>query len=131
MVPPSSDKITRVPSYLICDNSLFVYGAITLFRQAFQLVPLTLLSSACPRSLAATKGISVDFSSYGYLDVSVPHVRFYTLYIQMQITPKGWVAPFGYRWLLRFMSAYQRFSQTNTSFIASDCLGIHRIRLVT
>jgi len=99
MVPPSSDKITRVPSYLICDNSLFVYGAITLYRQAFQLVPLILLSSAYPRSLAATKGISIDFSSYGYLDVSVPHVRFYILYIQMQITPKGWVAPFGYRWL--------------------------------
>ena len=30
---------------------------------------------AGPRSLAATKGISVDFFSYGYLDVSVHHVR--------------------------------------------------------
>lgn len=29
---------------------------------------------ALPRSLAATKGISVDFFSCGYLDVSVPHV---------------------------------------------------------
>ena len=29
---------------------------------------------ALPRSLAATRGISVDFSSCGYLDVSVPHV---------------------------------------------------------
>ena len=30
---------------------------------------------AGPRSLAATKGISVDFFSSGYLDVSVPRVR--------------------------------------------------------
>ena len=30
---------------------------------------------ASPRSLAATKGISVDFFSSGYLDVSVPRVR--------------------------------------------------------
>lgn len=31
-------------------------------------------SSAGPRSLAATKGVSVDFLSSGYLDVSVPRV---------------------------------------------------------
>ena len=30
---------------------------------------------ANPRSLATTYGISIDFFSYGYLDVSVPHVR--------------------------------------------------------
>ena len=29
-----------------------------------------------PRSLAATNRISVDVFSYGYLDVSVPRVRF-------------------------------------------------------
>ena len=47
---------------------------------------------AGPRSLAATKGIAVAFSSSGYLDVSVPRVG----------TPcgvtglaTGWVAPFG------------------------------------
>ena len=32
--------------------------------------------SAGPRSLAATEGVSVDFLSSGYLDVSVPRVRF-------------------------------------------------------
>ena len=31
---------------------------------------------ASPRSLATTCGITVVFFSYGYLDVSVPHVRF-------------------------------------------------------
>ncbi len=33
---------------------------------------------ANPRSLAATRGISVDFYSSGYLDVSVPRVRLHT-----------------------------------------------------
>ena len=41
---------------------------------------------ANPGSLAATAGISVDFSSSGYLDVSVPPVRLATLCIHVTIT---------------------------------------------
>ena len=41
---------------------------------------------AGPRSLATTKGISVDFFSSGYLDVSVPLVRLTHLCIQCVIT---------------------------------------------
>ena len=33
--------------------------------------------SAGPRSLAATNGVSIDILSSGYLDVSVPRVRFF------------------------------------------------------
>lgn len=40
-----------------------MYGAITLYRCAFQHIPLTQTISAAPRSLAATRGISVDFCS--------------------------------------------------------------------
>ena len=36
-------------------------------------------------SLAATRAISVDFSSSGYLDVSVPPVRLINLWIQLMI----------------------------------------------
>lgn len=53
---------------------------------------------AVPRSLAATWGISVDFSSSGYLDVSVPQVPFHDLCIQSWMTryyPRR-VPPFGY-----------------------------------
>ena len=46
---------------------------------------------ASPRSLAATGGISVDFFSSGYLDVSVPPVRLCTLWIQVQIPSLRWV----------------------------------------
>ena len=40
---------------------------------------------ALPRSLAATYGIDVSFSSSGYLDVSVPRVPFHTLWIGVWI----------------------------------------------
>jgi hypothetical protein len=39
-------------------------------------IAVTISVWANPRSLATTYGITVVFSSYGYLDVSVPHVRF-------------------------------------------------------
>ena len=42
---------------------------------------------AIPRSLAATSGVSIDFLSYGYLDVSVPRVGF--SYEMTQITVSG------------------------------------------
>ena len=40
MVPPCSDRVTRVPSYSIHFTHPFVYGAFTLFRRTFQTVPL-------------------------------------------------------------------------------------------
>ena len=66
------------------------YGIITLYDTTFQLIPLlfclatlqsynpnfaeTKLVWAIPGSLATTSGITFVFFSYGYLDVSVPHV---------------------------------------------------------
>ena len=41
---------------------------------------------ALPRSLAATDGIDVSFSSSGYLDVSVPRVPLRTLWIHVRMT---------------------------------------------
>ena len=44
MVPPSSDRISRVPPYLSCaqyHRKAFVYGAITRYGRTFQTVPLT------------------------------------------------------------------------------------------
>ncbi len=49
---------------------------------------------ALPRSLAATYGIIIIFSSSGYLDVSVHRVPFYNLCIQLQIHVNMWVPPF-------------------------------------
>ena len=53
---------------------------------------------ALPTSLAATMGISFDFFSSAYLDVSVRQVRLFNLCIQLKIVrnDSNWVAPFGY-----------------------------------
>src|SRR6478752_9574140 len=51
---------------------------------------------AAPRSLVTTGGISVDFFSSGYLDISVPRVRLVHLCIQCTITLAGGVSPFGH-----------------------------------
>ena len=67
----------------------FGYRALTVSGIPSQGISPTVFATVCgsynpaptrsavwapPRSLAATKGISVDFSSSGYLDVSVPRV---------------------------------------------------------
>ena len=61
---------------------------------------------ALPRSLAATERISIDFFSFGYLDVSVPQVRFCNLCIQLQMTVLTYsrVPPFGH---LRISARFQ------------------------
>ena len=85
---------------------------------------------ALPRSLATTCGISVDFFSSGYLDVSVLRVRLLNLCIQLSMTPKGRVSPFRYRRIKASLPAPRRFSQACTSFIACDRQGIHHMHLV-
>src|SRR5215212_10638343 len=93
VVPPGSDGIPRVPPYsgiqAICRRSLSHTGLSPSLAGRSR--PLPLDSSrrrdnappgpynpgpkgpvwALPRSLAATGGISFDFFSWGYLDVSV------------------------------------------------------------
>ena len=87
---------------------------------------------ANPRPLAATRGVSVDLLSSGYLDVSVPLVRL----LRPMYSVKGylgyprWVSPFGHLWIKVWLPTPQSFSQAPTSFIASNCQGIHRMRLV-
>ena len=80
---------TQEQAHALCVG--FAYGTLTLFSQPFHavLLPQALHFIACPttpsavslqavwphpRSLATTWGISVDFSSSGYLDVSVLRV---------------------------------------------------------
>ena len=90
MVSARSHRVSRVPWYSgSCRvSSGFGYGALTLSGRLFQsrspAVTESLMQSeprdaritvwALPRSLAATYGIDVSFSSSGYLDVSVHRV---------------------------------------------------------
>ena len=71
----------------------YLYGTITLYGAAFQrsscslravwsynpALALTNTVWANPLSLATTQGITIVFSSSGYLDVSVPQVRLFRL----------------------------------------------------
>ena len=101
MVPAHSHKVSRVSWYSgsrLADSS-FAYGAFTLSGWLSQNHSARIIESimqsephgartmvwALPRSLAATYGIDVSFSSSGYLDVSVHRVPFHTLWIGVWI----------------------------------------------
>ena len=97
MVPAHSHKVSRVSWYSGYRhvNSSFAYGAFTLSGWLSQNHSARFIESimqsephgartmvwALPRSLAATYGIDVSFSSSGYLDVSVHRVPLHTLWI--------------------------------------------------
>ena len=90
MVPACSVKVPRVSTYsgYRCAASVFAYGAFTLSGRLSQSLSANLaghlvrsepqhartLVWALPVPLAATPGITVVFSSSGYLDVSVRRV---------------------------------------------------------
>ena len=114
MVPPSSHGVSRVPRYsgycLLWIN--FAYGTLTPYgmpSHAFRLsilvdstvrTPKVFLPSVwpLPRSLATTCGISFDFFSSPYLDVSVQAVPHIYLCIQYMLLQRylQWVSPFGH-----------------------------------
>ena len=75
MVLRCSDRISRVPPYLIRLIMLIIRDCHPLWLAIPDHSNHT-HSSAGPRSLAATRGVSIDFLSSGYLDVSVPRVCF-------------------------------------------------------
>ena len=79
---------------------------------------------AGPRSLTATKGIAVAFSSSGYLDVSVPRVCFSLARDDRPYDRPG--CPIRKSWDHSLFAAPPGLSQLTTSFIASLCQGIHR-----
>ena len=115
----------------------FGYGTITHYGGTFQSLLLSITNPtsgphnprstvvdlvwAVPRSLAATNGISIDFYSWSYLDVSVHSVSLICLCIQHMITGHNpcWVSPFGNLRVKACLTARRSLSQFTTSFIAS------------
>lgn len=142
MVPRSSDRISRVPPYLIRPIKLPIRGCHPLWL-CFPAHSGHSHGSAGPRSLAATGGVSVDFLSSGYLDVSVPRVRFLNpmysgkRYLVMPVVdcPRATTTNIQVGFPIRkfldqsLFSAPQDLSQSITSFIASYCQGIHQTPL--
>ena len=138
MGPPCSNRISRVPPYSN-GSSFYRYGAITLFGPAFQPASRYVRARPSPRSLATTSGVSVDFLSSGYLDVSVPRVRFKNpmcsgfrylisgsrtsaFRLEHGGTETGrWVSPFGY---LRLITAALALPQ-----LIAECHVLHRLSM--
>ena len=89
MVPLYSSKISRVPLYSrillnitftgLSPSLVSVSKLFKFFKQNYWPIPL---------SLATTYGISIDFFSSGYLDVSVLQVISLNLCIQFKVTHK-------------------------------------------
>ena len=76
-----------------------------------------------PRSLATTSGISVDFSSSPYLDVSVQAVPLICLWIQHMIhgLDPMWVSPFGYPRITDYLhlpAAFRSLSRPSSALSA-------------
>ena len=102
MVPPYSHRVSRVRRYSGYDwlISVFAYETVTLYGWPSHAILLTVFIPyvvrtpqifllevwPLPRSLATTCGISVDFFSSPYLDVSVQAVPFIRLCVQRMMT---------------------------------------------
>ena len=141
MVPANSTGIPRAPAYSGADSlhyrlsgtglsppaarhsSRFPYSVASDLRRSYY--PGTRVATppvwALPRSIASTGGIVITFSSCGYLDVSVPRVRFRPGRMSgslptgcpIRISPDQWV-----------FAPPRSFSQLVTSFFASESQGI-------
>ena len=141
MVPPYSHRVSRVRRYSGYSqrSSVFVYGTLTLFGVLSHTLRLTpCLHSAVltprifllsvwpsPRSLATTSGISVDFFSSPYLDVSVQAVPYVYLCIQYTLTDLHLLGcPIRKSPDQSLLTTPRGLSQLTTSFIGSQCQGI-------
>ena len=150
MVPPASHRVSRVRRYsgTAWQGAWFRVRGSNPVPPAFPCRSATTLFSHCtiggpttpaglalppvwplPRSLATTGGISVDFSSSGYLDVSVPRVAS-TRPMRSGAGGGAWTPPgFPIRRPTghRACAPHRGLSQLATSFFGFQCQGIHRV----
>ena len=143
MVLRSSDRISRVPPYLIRASKLPIRGCHPLWP-CFPTCSSHLSASAGPRSLAATRGVSIDVLSSGYLDVSIPRVclitPMYSVYyisllkcmtitqpeLSSSQTSRRWVSPFGNHGIKgcsRLPRAYRRVPRPSSPLTAKTSPG--------
>jgi hypothetical protein len=129
VVPPCSDRISRVPPYSRTNARITLTGlSPTKARLSRRFWLSRIRHWPDPRSLATTSGVSFDVLSSGYLDVSVPRVRLAILCIQMTI-PLRVGFPIRKFTDQSLFAAPRDLSQRTTSFIASQRQGIHRTPL--
>ena len=129
MVPPCSDRVSRAPPYSRTLSGITYKGLSPSMADLSRSFYLSKQGHwPGPRSLATTSGVSVDVLSSGYLDVSVRRVCLSCLCIQQKITLR-WGFPIRKFTDQSLLSAPRDLSQSATSFIASQCQGIHEMPL--
>ena len=139
MVPPVSHRVSRVRRYsgFSLLGLLFAYRALTLYGRPSQTFRLSNSSRhdcpqprrinptvwPLPRSLATTGGISFDFSSSPYLDVSVqavPHVHLFdSMHVDRVLLCR--VSPFGNPRIVAYVQlpvAYRSLSRPSSALDA-------------
>ena len=136
MVPPSSDRISRVPPYLSSTQfhkRLFSYGAITHYGQRFQAV---LISQMLKRTrLLRFRSPLLSESrlmSFPRATEMFQFARFAShTYVFSVRYPRGWVSPFRNLRINAYLPAPRSLSQAFASFVAFHCQGIHHMLLFT
>ena len=126
MVPLYSSRISRVPLYsriLLNITHTGLSPSMVSISKLFKLFQQNYWPS--PRSLATTNGISIDFFSSGYLDVSVLQVVSLNLCIQFKVPHKVVGFPIRKFSDQNLHTAPRNLSQYITSFIGFQCQGIH------
>ena len=122
MVPLSSSKISRVPLYSWTYYVFTHTGLSPSMVRLSRLFWLFIISRwPTPLSLATTNGISIDFFSSGYLDVSVLQVVSLNLCIQFTVTHKSWVFPFGnfrIKVFIQLPETYRSITRPSSTFSA-------------
>ena len=115
--------ITGLSPSLVGFPSPFIFSILNLCSPSTPHLKSTVW--ALPRSLATTYGIIIIFSSYRYLDVSVPCVRSsFEVVLRLGCPIRISTDQFA-------LANPRSFSQLITSFFASESLGIPRAPLFT
>ncbi len=125
MVPLYSSRISRVPLYSrILMNITFtgLSPSVVSFSKLFEFFHQNYWP--IPFSLATTNGISIDFFSSGYLDVSVLQVISLNLFIQFKVPHLVVGFPIRKFSDQNLHTAPRNLSQYITSFFGFQCQGI-------
>ena len=130
MGPLYSSRISRVPLYsrnLLNITYTGLSPSMVSFSKLFKFFHQNYWP--IPFSLATTNGISIDFFSSGYLDVSVLQVVSLNLFIQFKVPHKVVGFPIRKFSDQNLHTAPRNLSQYITSFIGFQCLGIRHTPL--
>ena len=138
MVPPASHRVSRVRRYSGSSLMKFIfrlrdyhplwlafpYHSARLFHRCVSPQPQRINPLVCPlpRSLATTCGISVDFFSSPYLDVSVqavPHLRLFDS-TQADRVLLCRVSPFGNSGIIAYVQLPQTYRSLSRPSSALD-----------